>query len=587
MVVDSAPQPDRVGSTRAWWLVASAACVLAFAYACWDIQDFDVWWHLNAGKWIVENGSIPRVEPFTHTLDGIPWNDYEWAAQPLLYGVERLGGTAALIVLTGLAAAAMAACLILAMREAGAGPAAAGLSIAGVLYVAQVRILPRPEIFSLLLLAVVTLLVVRSRRAPRRLLWALPPVFAIWGNLHPGVLGGLLLVACLAAGEAATLFSVKRLVPYVGAGLLSAAAVLLNPYGIAAPLESFHLVGSEFTKFVEEWLPTLSPVNRGKPWVIGWVVWVGFLVVSIPLLWRRRRFSELFLLVAFAPMALRHVRMIATYAIVTGVAAAVAGSAWVALVRRDRGPGSSLAARVVAVMLLANAALVLSGLQYAWQKDPRRVGFGFYEEDYPVRAAEFLQHVGIRGTMYNEYRWGGWLAWTLDDPVFQDGRNLDFAQYRAGRAIRDTEPGFHRHIVSYGIDYFVVNRPRPGNERPIVDYLRGQRGWSLVFWDDTALVFVKQIPRFAEVIDRHAYVCIDPFEQRIDAARVVESLACISREIERAKRWSPEAGSVRMLAGQLYERAGLRERALAEYREGRRIHPDLPFWDDKIGALAD
>ena len=42
-----------------------------------------------------------------------------------------------------------------------------------------------------------------------------------------------------------------------------------------------------------------------------------------------------------------------------------------------------------------------------------------------------------------------------------------------------------------------------------------------------------------------------------------------------------------MLAGQIYERAGLRRRALAEYREGRQIHPELPFWSRKIDALGD
>ncbi len=586
MASESVAQPDRLGPARAWWLVGSAACVLAFAYACWDIQDFDVWWHLNAGKWIVENGSIPRVEPFTHTLAGIPWNDYEWAAQPLLYGVERLGGTAALIVLTGLVAAAMAACLILAMREAGAGPAAAGLATGGVLYVAQVRILPRPEIFSLLLLAVVMLLVARSRAEPRRLVWALPLVFLIWGNLHPGVLGGLLLFACLAAGEAAARRKLTGLGSWIAAGLLSVSAVLVNPYGIAAPLESFHLVGSEFTKFVEEWLPTLDPVNRGKPWVLGWVVWTVFVVVSIPLLWRRRRFAEMLVVLAFIPVALRHVRMIATYSIVTGVAAAVAASVWATLVPRGW-TTNGRAAPAVTLLLLGNAVWVLSGAQYAWQKDPRRVGFGFYEEDYPVHAAEFLKSAGVRGTMFNEYRWGGWLAWTLEDPVFQDGRNLDFEQFTAARAIRNTQPGFHRHIVTYGVDYFIVNRPRPGDERPIVDYLRGQRDWSLVFWDDTALVFVKRIPRFAGVIDRFGYVCVDPLELRIDERQIVDSLDCITEELERAKRWSPRAGSVRMLAGQLYERAGLRERALAEYEEGRRIHPELEFWDEKIAELRD
>ncbi len=37
----------------AWALVLTTSCVLAFAYACWDIHDFDIWWHLNAGQWSV------------------------------------------------------------------------------------------------------------------------------------------------------------------------------------------------------------------------------------------------------------------------------------------------------------------------------------------------------------------------------------------------------------------------------------------------------------------------------------------------------------------------------------------------------
>ena len=574
-------------------LVLSTSCILAFAYACWDIHNFDIWWHLNAGQWIVENQAIPRVEPFTHSLAGIPWNDYEWAAQPFLYAVERLGGTAGLLIMTGLAAAAMAACLVLAMRACGAGPAAAGLCTAAVLYVSQVRILPRPEIFSLLSLAAVVFLVSRWRRRPARLMWTLPVLFLVWGNVHPGVLGGLLLLGCLFAGEAVTRFlrtpeedELPSLRPFVWAGALSGVAVLVNPYGFEATLESLNLLNSEFTRYVEEWLPTLDPVNRGKPWVIGWLAWVAFLAVSAPLLWRRRRFAELLVILVFAPMALRHVRMIATYAIVTGVAAAVGASEWAALLRRNRPPSGYWAPAAVALLLLGNTALVFSGTLYAWQGDPRRVGLGFYEKDYPVQAAEFLKSTGIRGTMYNEYRWGGWLAWTLDDPVFQDGRNLDFEQFMAARSIRDAQPGFQRHIDRYGVDYFIVNQPGHRQERPILQYLRSARHWVLVFWDDAALVYVKRIPRFEDVIDRYGYSCIDPLERRVSGDRIRESLECISEEFEQAKRWSPRAGSVRMLAGQIYERAGLHRRALAEYREGQQIHPENPFWSSRIGALG-
>jgi hypothetical protein len=578
----------------AWALVLSTSCVLAFAYACWDIQNFDVWWHLNAGQWIVENQAIPRVEPFTHTLAGIPWNDYEWAAQPVLYAVERLGGSAGLLIMTAAAAAAMAACLVLAMRACGAGPAAAGLCTGAILYVSQVRILPRPEIFSLLFLAVVVLLVSRWRLRPARLVWTLPVLFLVWGNVHPGVLGGLLLLGCLFAGEVATRLlrrptvdELPSLKPFVWAAALSGIAVLVNPYGFAAPLESLNLVNSEFTKYVREWTPTLDAVNRGKPWVIGWLAWVAFLAVSAPLLWRRRRFAELLVVLVFLPMTLRHVRMTATYAIVTGVAAAVGASAWATLLRRNRPGGGYLAAAVVAVLLLVNTALILSGTQYAWQRDSRRVGLGVHAENYPVQATEFLKSTGIRGTMYNEYRWGGWLAWTLDDPVLQDGRNLDFEQFMAARSIRDAQPGFQRHIDRYGVDYFIVSQPRPDEGRPILQYLRSQSHWVLVFWDDAALVYVKRIPRFEEVIDRYGYSCVDPLERRVSGEQIRESLQCISEEFEQAKRWSPFAGSVRMLAGQIYERAGLRQRALAEYREGQQIHPELPFWSRKIGALGD
>jgi len=588
-----APTSSPVHPTGAWIWVLATSCVLAFAYACWDITNFDIWWHLNAGKWIVENQAIPRVEPFTHTLAGIPWNDYEWAAQPFLYAVERVGGTAGLVILTGLAASGMAACLVLAMRACGAGPAAAGLCTGGVLYVSQVRILPRPEIFSLLSLALVVFMVSHWRTKPARLVWVLPLLFLVWGNVHPGVLGGLLLLGCLFAGEAASRLSwkpkpdeLRRLKPFVWAATLCGTAVLVNPYGFAAPLESLHLVSSEFTRYVREWVPTLDPVNRGKPWVLGWIVWTAFVASSLPLLWRRRRFAEMFIVVVFFPMALRHVRMIATYAIVTAVAAAIGATAWAALLRPQRRSGGYRAATAVGVLLLVNTALILSGTLYAWQGDPRRVGLGFHRENYPVQAAEFLKSTGIRGTMYNEYRWGGWLAWTLDDPVFQDGRNLDFEQFMAARSIRDAEPGFQRHIEGYGVDYFILNQPQPGRERPILEYLRREQGWVLVFWDDAALVYLKRIPRFEKMIERYGYACVDPLERRIRVEQVRASLKCISREFERAKHWSPEAGSVRLLAGQIYQRAGLRHRALAEYREGRKIHPELSLWDEKISALG-
>src|SRR5437763_631650 len=78
---------------------------LAFLLGCQELFDADAWWHLRAGRWILEHRAIPRVDPFTFGAAGRPWIDLQWTFQVALALAFAAGGVPGTIVLTAAIAA--------------------------------------------------------------------------------------------------------------------------------------------------------------------------------------------------------------------------------------------------------------------------------------------------------------------------------------------------------------------------------------------------------------------------------------------------------------------------------------------------
>src|SRR5689334_21554695 len=87
--------------TRSRAITSADALLIAIVplFALFPLHNNDLWWHLATGKWIVANFAVPRDDIFswTHYLRG--WIDNEWLSQVLFYGVWKIGGERALIVL--------------------------------------------------------------------------------------------------------------------------------------------------------------------------------------------------------------------------------------------------------------------------------------------------------------------------------------------------------------------------------------------------------------------------------------------------------------------------------------------------------
>jgi hypothetical protein len=589
--------PEAPAPLRHFVPVLAAAAVLGFVLACFDVEDFDLWWQLRAGQWIAEHHGAPQTEVFTHTREGMPWVDTEWGAELLLYLAMSAGGATGLIVLVGAIAAAVACCVVLAARDEGAGPASAGLAAGGVLFLLHFRLFPRAEVFTLLCMALLVLLLARWRRGRRWPVYAIPPLFVAWGNLHPGVLSGGMVLAAYVAAEALVRLLPPRagapepqrpLLPLFAASALAALALLVNPYGYRLPLEWLRLSGSEVNKLIVEWLPPTHEMFTNRPFVHAYRVWTGILLVSLPLLWARRRLGGILAAAALLPLAMRHVRIIAVYGIATAPAMAAALHGWFTLAAGRRAATLRLpAALATASLLLLGALLVVEGSFYRWEGEQRRFGFGVSERDYPVRALAFLRANDIRGTVFNEYRWGGWLGWVEGMKVFQDGRTIDESLFREASAVLTTAPGFEAILDRYRIDLMILRYPKEATRsKAIFRWLDAQPDWALVFWDDDALVYVRRNPRFQAAVDRFAYRHVFPFPRQVPMTELRNHRAEIEAEIARVKAWSPRSVLVRQFAGQLYSLFGMADRAKAEFVDGYRLDPSNPFWEPQLKALG-
>ncbi len=65
-------------------------------------------------------------------------------------------------------------------------------------------------------------------------------------------------------------------------------------------------------------------------------------------------------------------------------------------------------------------------------------------------------------------------------------------------------------MVPETYDTYSVDTP-DDLKKVVVSYFARNPAWKLVFWDDKSMLFVKDIPKFAEVIKKYEYKVLNPY----------------------------------------------------------------------------
>ena len=68
---------------------AAIAALLAFSPELFN--DGDTYWHVAAGRLIIDTRGVPATDPFSFTFRGQPWTAHEWLAEVLAAAAYRLG----------------------------------------------------------------------------------------------------------------------------------------------------------------------------------------------------------------------------------------------------------------------------------------------------------------------------------------------------------------------------------------------------------------------------------------------------------------------------------------------------------------
>ncbi|HZW29556.1 MAG TPA: hypothetical protein VFF52_02550 [Isosphaeraceae bacterium] len=288
----------------------------AFALGCQELYDPDVWWHVRAGQWIWEHRAVPTRDPFTFASADRPWVDLHWLFQVILAAAFAAGGVPGMILMASAACAAVLLVVVTARDRRWPSWVVAACWLPA-LVVMSTRFVPRPELVSLLGVALYLAVLLRTDGTPA-LAWVLPVIQVFWVNAHGlFVLGpiilGVYLIDRLAGSPRRHSAAHPEEPPWGkrgwghigGAAAAVGVACLANPYGLRGaifPLELFAKItswGGLYKSYISEILDLRELVQKqglalsGNPYFraecfLFWAVPLSFMV---PAIWRAGRLA--------------------------------------------------------------------------------------------------------------------------------------------------------------------------------------------------------------------------------------------------------------------------------------------------------
>jgi hypothetical protein len=609
-MVDASARYDRLLALT----MGLALVALAVAMGCQKIRDFDYWWHLRSGQLIVETRAIPKVDPYTYTVEGRRWVDIHWLFQLGLHGVYSLSGH----VGVGLAKTACVAALVGILATIGWRRERAwlsGLILGLAVAVAADRFTPRPELPSFLLLAALLVLLARFERRPDAWLWAAVPIQLLWVNVHGLFAIGLAVLAIHLGAELVhpLVRPGERLRPerirwLAAVTLVASLASFANPNGLDGalyPLQQLGMIGPPeergvFGSIIAELIPPLAEQHGAtRPALALFAALATLSFLAMALNWRRTPAADPLLWVAFAWLALGAQRNMALFAVVAApLCVRNLGSfldAHPLPARVARGSGA-----LAVAVLLALAVDVARGSFFDRLGSFREPGLGPLEALYPVGAVDWIARERPQGPICHHMADGGYLAWRLypDYRVMTDGRlevygperflELQVSDTERFRAL-DGEYHFGAVLIHYSL--FPAET--------LLHWLYLNPNWRLVHVDDVAALFVRARPDGSgpTALDVDADGLFPPLDDPPGARDRVRRLArtnfyMVLRRWERARAlWEetlaryPELPQGRIVQATLLEKTGFPAAAEAILRQLLAERPDDAVLHVEIGDL--
>ncbi|MHB8882077.1 MAG: hypothetical protein ACYC69_11280 [Thermodesulfovibrionales bacterium] len=500
------------------WVTASSfiLLLLLLAFSQWfvKIADYDFWWHIKTGQYILEHKGLPDEDPFSFTFLAHDTEAPEratvilksyWLSQIILYLVYAYGGGAGILLFKSLVFSLLLLGLWRYLAFRSASEPISFLLLAALIFFTKEYLGERPQIFSFLFAALCFILLDAARSGKKSYLF-LPPLMLLWANMHGGFLVGIAFILVYACCLAVRKQPWREKYPVLFIYLLSVLITLLNP-------ASYHTV-TGFISFQEsilmqESFEFQSPLKNLAYLTVNWYplagcMLMGYLAMGIEAIRRVQRKpallqAEHILLLAGTSVA---AYSSARYGYFFMIVAVPVLAQWLTNMLPIRPFRSAPFVFLPVVVCLAYASPMVSTLRSGVMIDRAAI---------PVEAVEFIKAKALPPKIYNDIVIGGYMIWRLypDYQVFSDTRTLNPEIYRQYMSILGGNtntffgvPEWKALLDMYGIRTVIHGTVNPysGDIYPLMLNLLRDDAWHLVYRDGIVAVMTKDLrPGLAEL----------------------------------------------------------------------------------------
>ncbi len=493
--------PASVAGHQVW--LTLAAWVLVFCSGMHHFSlvtaDPDLWGHIRFGEEIWRLGALEPTDPYAFTTAGTVWLNHEWLTELIFFGVYQNTGDFGLLtgkLLIGFAVILITAAICSFRQQ---HPVVlAVIMVLGVIAIAP-GFMIRPHLATYLLFTVYILVLHLFFNSNKNRLWVIPPLMAVWVNLHGGFLMGIAILGSVVGWQSLEAIVYRkhgRQLKQLWITLFTTVlASFLNPYGYKLHLFLYHSLKVE--RAISEWDP-VTLLDGSFPAFKSLAV---LFILTVFILRKKSLQWETAGLALLLYAALRHQRHIPFFAIMVipylvnrisrGISLKQAQFPQMTLKRTSR-------AIIVLAFFLIGAHQAMAGIGKYRQTDWRIV---VDPRVYPVAAVRFMRHNNFQGNLQLPFEWGEYTIWKLhpDCRVSIDGR---FRTTYPERVINDhfrarQDPNLLFKVAEkYGAD-IILTKQRPAIQSVIHNK---DPAWLYVYSDPVAVIFIHNSHRNSNLI---------------------------------------------------------------------------------------
>ena len=587
-------------------LIIFASLILAvfFNFLRIDIWDPDFWWHIATGRDIVNTGSLPDKDIFSHPL-GMEENKnlhperenfilkQYWLGQIIFYLLFEYMGPGGIIFLRSLLFSLIVFFVLFMLHRWSVSTAVSFLAAFALFMMFLTRLTgDRPVLFTYLFTAVTFFILEDFRNKKDKRIFLLLPLMLLWSNLHGGFIIGVIIIAAFMVSEGVKIalkkaeYKRKEILVFYIASVMALGISFINPTAWDAFVIAISEKYKPFVLGVQEYdSPFLVFFKEKLSSVDYWYLALAALFPLVLIL-RNRKFdiTHAILLSGFFIMSISALRFIVYYEILAVMIIGREFDAWLKDVFSARFSKETYTRLMNWLAIFACFSLLIFVVSLYGTKDKR---FRSYRSLVPNAAVDFVENNKLKGNMFNDYAYGGYLAWRLYPwkKTFIDTRALSLTVMMEYNAIGTAEnslygpepsktkgPLWERLLEHYKINFvFLGYHDIHGLVLPIILKLAESDKWVPVYCDPMAVIFVRNSDQNSDVIEKF----------RISKDFVYDALIYRSAILAMVNRVSPRA---LISLGETFYRMGRLEDALTAYRYSVKRLP-FPQIEEKIKMI--